>query len=264
MSGIAKLTLPDLQQPWQLEIDTGIATADNSFGARVAYDERLLEQVAAGEKAPTIRIWRNRQCLVATVKESHKSGFEAACSASALENWPVAVRRTGGTCVPHGPGVLNLALVYPRPLDVEWSMEDSYKLLCAPLQRLLESYALEVETGEVPGSFCDGKFNLQVDNRKLVGTSQRWKGNPALAGSVILSHACLLVDLDLLEATARINQFYRLCGYAQQFDPFACATLRECTAGPAKPFSAEFVEQVTERLSNIIVNEVPDDSSRHQ
>ena len=264
MSSIAKLILPVLEQPWQLEVDTDIATADNSFEEQVAYDELLLKQVAAGEKPPTIRIWRNRQCLVATVKESHKPGFAAACTASALKNWPVAVRRTGGTCVPHGPGVLNLALVYPRPLGVEWSMEDSYKLLCAPLRRLMESYALAVKTGEVPGSFCDGKFNLHVDKRKLVGASQRWKGNPALAGSVILSHACLLVDLDLLEATARINQFYRSCGYSQQFEPYACATLRECVAGPGNPFSADFVEQVTERLSNIVGDYFPGVTSRQQ
>ncbi len=252
MNRTAKLILPVLEQPWQLEMDTDIAMTGNRFDERVAYDEKLLKQVAADEKPPTIRIWRNRQCLVATVKESHKAGFKAACTASALENWPVAIRRTGGTCFPHGPGVLNLALVYPRPVDGEWLMEDSYTLLCAPLQRLLESYGLDAETGEVPGSFCDGKFNLQVGKRKLVGTSQRWKGNPALAGSVILSHACLLVDLDLLEATARINQFYRRCGSTVQFEPDACATLRECVTGPGNPFSADFVEQVIERLSDIV------------
>ena len=179
-------------------------------------------------------------------------GFDAACTASASEDWPVAVRRTGGSCVPHGPGVLNLALVYPRPPDIEWSMEDSYTLLCSPLRQLLESYGLDVKTGEVPGSFCDGKFNLQVENRKLVGTSQRWKGNPTLPGNIILSHACLLVDLDLLEATARINELYRLSGSEQQFDPTACSTLRECIAGPDQPFSTKFVDQVAERLLRIV------------
>ena len=252
MASIAKSIPRSLAKVWQVEIDITVDPSTNEASRRVAYDELLLKQVAAGEKPPTIRIWRNRQCLVATKKESHKPGFDAACTASALQDWPVAVRRTGGSCVPHGPGVLNLALVYPRPLDIEWSMEDSYTLLCSPLEQLLQNYGLKVKTGEVPGSFCDGKFNLQVENRKLVGTSQRWKGNPTVPGSFILSHACLLVDLDLLDATARINELYRLCGNEQQFNPAACSTLRECVAGPNQPFSAKFVDQVTERLRQIV------------
>ena len=264
MSGTAKPIPRSLAKAWQVEIDITIDSSTCNASERVAYDEQLLEQVAAGEKPPTIRIWRNRQCLVATTKESHKPGFDTACTASALEDWPVAVRRTGGSCVPHSPGVLNLALVYPRPLDSEWSMEDSYTLLCAPLQRLLESYGLDVKTGAVPGSFCDGKFNLQVENRKLVGTSQRWKGNPTLPGSFILSHACLLVDLDLLDATARINALYRLCGNEQQFNPTACSTLRECVAGPNQPFSAKFVDQVAERLRQIVDENLRGAFTSHQ
>jgi lipoate-protein ligase A len=252
MSGISDGIPPDLEQPWRLEVDIDCPPFGDSFSERVAYDELLLEQVTAGVKPPTIRIWHNQQCLVATVKESHRPGFAAACTALAKEKWPVALRRTGGTCVPHGPGVLNLALVYPRPMTGDWPLEESYKLLCAPLQQLLKSYGLDVKTGDVPGSFCDGKFNLQVGKRKLVGTSQRWKGNPNHAGSVVLSHACLLVDLDLLESTARINQFYRMCGYTQQFEPYACATLRECVAGRGHPFSADFVGEVAERLSSIV------------
>lgn len=264
MKSLTKLILPELEQRWALETDLGTAKFDASINQRVAYDELLLEQISAGDKGPTIRIWRNRQCLVATVKESHKPEFDAACIASELEGWPVAVRRTGGTCVPHGHGVLNLTLVYPRPSGLEWSTEDSYRLLCSILQKLLETYGLEVETGEVQGSFCDGKFNLQVANRKLVGTSQRWKGNPELPGSIILSHACLLVDLDLLEATARINQLYQLCGNKQQFDPDACCTLRECLAKSGEPVSKDLVSQVTERLCNIVMEHFPSvDSPLH-
>ena len=239
------------EQPWQLEQDTVITTAGNDFEQRVTYDERLLEQIASGERPHTIRIWRNRQCLVSTVKEARQPGFDQACDALNKAGWPVVVRRTGGSCVPHSPGVLNLSLVYPCPRDQLWTQEDSYRLLCAPLQQLLESYALKADTGEVPGSFCDGKFNLQVGNRKLVGTSQRWKGHAASGARTILAHACLLVDIDLVDATQKINQLYRLCDHKQQFDSYACSTLRECVTGATQPFSETFVTQVIERLFDI-------------
>ncbi|MGG5828525.1 lipoyl protein ligase domain-containing protein, partial [Aeromonas salmonicida] len=37
--------------------------------------------------------------------------YQAACEQLAREGWPVHVRDSGGTAVPHGAGILNLSLL---------------------------------------------------------------------------------------------------------------------------------------------------------
>lgn len=212
---------PALQfdRPWQLLRPPLLSEP----AASIRYDEELLQQVIRGELGPCLCISQAPRCLVVTRREARMENFERAREALAGAGWPVVVRSSGGSCVPQGPGMLNLSLIHPRPKH--WSLEDGYRLLCALLGRLLAAYGVAAETGAVPGSFCDGRYNLQSGGRKLVGTAQRWAG--AERARAVLSHACLLVDLDLQEVTARINQLYRLCNNPQRFDPAACTTLRE-------------------------------------
>ena len=63
------------------------------------------------------------------------SNFEAAQQVLAAQGWPVIVRCTGGSCVPQGPGVINLAVIHPKVKG--WHLEDGYQLLCALLREFL-------------------------------------------------------------------------------------------------------------------------------
>lgn len=234
---------PELDQPWALASPPGRENLVQS----IRYDELLLEQVIHGARPPTISIQRHQQCLVATVRESRLANFARATQQLAAAGWPVAVRCTGGSCVPQGPGVLNLALIHPKVRG--WTLEDGYRLLCWLLSQLVESYGLSAEPGEVPGSFCDGRYNLQVEGRKLVGTAQRWAGSRKTQGG-ILAHACLLVDLDLAQATGKINHLYRLCNHPQRFDPETCCSLRDCLP-QSEQSTAAFVAGVEKRLTGL-------------
>ena len=214
----------------------------------IDFDRQLLDQVIHAERSPTISIQQHPQSLTVTVRESKFPNFPAATVELAAAGWPVAVRCTGGAAVPQGPGVLNLALVHPKLRG--WTLEDGYQLLCEILSRLLAEYGLTAEQGEVPGAFCDGLYNLQVKGQKLVGTAQRWAGSRQTHGG-ILAHACLLVDLDLVEATERINQLYRLCGQTEQFIPETCCSLRDFLP-PSELSRAAFVAEVEQRLAKLV------------
>lgn len=229
-------------QPWRLQ---SFPMHDDS-ARRVTFDERLLDQVSNGESGPCICINRAPQCLVTTVRESRMTHFEASCRALASQGWPVVIRCTGGSCVPQGPGVISFSIVHPKLRG--WSLDDGYKVLCDFLAHFLASYGLSAVTGASPGSFCDGRYNLQVGGQKLVGTAQRWAGG-SREQAAVLAHACLLVDMDLVEATEKINTLYRLCGNPQQFTPESCTTLRDCLGEPGQQFSAEFVTDVERRLT---------------
>jgi lipoate-protein ligase A len=150
--------------------------------------------------------------------------------------------------VPQGPGVINLAIIHPKVRG--WSLEAGYLLLCDLLRRLLAEYGLQAENGEVPGSFCDGRYNLQVGGRKLVGTAQRWAGG-SRESAAVLSHACLLVDLDLVEATEKINALYSMCDNPQRFSPDACTSLRECCGSLPEMSTNALTADVEQRLLSL-------------
>ena len=229
------------EQPWSVEKFAGKGELDK----QVNFDELLLEKVGRGEIGPCLYINSTPRCLVATVRESRMSHFEAAQQVLAAQGWPVVVRCTGGSCVPQGPGVINLAVIHPKVKG--WHLEDGYQLLCALLREFLAIYELDATTGEVPGSFCDGNYNLQVAGQKLVGTAQRWAGG-SRESAAVLSHACLLVDMDLVEATEKINTLYSLCDNPQQFLPQACTTLRDCLGSMTSQTTEAFVVEVEQRL----------------
>ncbi len=228
-------------QPWSVEKFAG----NDDLDKQVNFDELLLDKVGRGEIGPCLYLNSTPRCLVATVRESRMPNFEAAQQVLAAQGWPVVVRCTGGSCVPQGPGVINLAVIHPKVKG--WHLEDSYQLLCALLRELLAEYGLYATTGEVPSSFCDGSYNLQVGGQKLVGTAQRWAGGSRDTAAV-LAHACLLVDLDLVAATEKINTLYSICDNPQQFLPHACISLRD-SLGPRTPQTTEaFVAEVRQRL----------------
>lgn len=228
-------------RPWTLKS----FDSQGGLSQQVLFDERLLQEVSRGEVGPCLCIQRDPQCLVATVRESRMANFESARQQLSVQGWPVVVRCTGGACVPQGPGVVNLSVIHPKVRG--WYLDDGYALLCDFLRYFLASYGLTATSGEVPGSFCDGRYNLQVGGQKLVGTAQRWAGG-SRDSAAVLAHACLLVDMDLVEATEKINILYRLCGHSEQFIPEACVTLRDCLGRSMQQSSEDFVAGVEERL----------------
>jgi lipoate-protein ligase A len=228
-------------QSWTVETFAG----KGELNKQVAFDELLLEKVGRGDIGPCLHINSFPRCLVATVRESRMPNFRAAQKVLAAQGWPVVIRCSGGSCVPQGAGVLNLSVIHPKVKG--WHLEDGYRLLCTLLREFLAEYDLDAATGDVPGSFCDGNYNLQVGGQKLVGTAQRWAGG-SRDSAAVLAHACLLVDLDLVEATEKINTLYALCNNSLQFQPHACTSLRECLGPRTSQTTEAFVAEANQRL----------------
>ncbi|WP_156827039.1 lipoate--protein ligase family protein [Geopsychrobacter electrodiphilus] len=238
--------LVHFDRPWQLLRPAAITDPV----ASIRFDDDLLQRVGSGELGPSLCIRQGPQSLAVTKRESRMPNFALAAETLALQGWPLVVRSSGGSCVPQGPGIINLSLIHPRLKN--WTLEDGYRLVCHLLEGLLATYGLHAETGEVPGSFCDGRYNLQVGGQKLVGTAQRWAGSNR-EQAAILVHACLLVDLDLDAATSQINHLYRMCSNPLQFDPAACTSLRQCLENPAFVSPDVFITEVEERLARLLL-----------
>ncbi|MGL6480688.1 lipoyl protein ligase domain-containing protein, partial [Aeromonas caviae] len=79
----------------------------------LAEEQRWLRE-CAGDGEPRALLWQGPQCLIVTRKDTRLPRYQAACEQLAAEGWPVFVRDSGGTAVPHGAGILNLSLMLPR------------------------------------------------------------------------------------------------------------------------------------------------------
>ncbi|WDL95870.1 lipoate--protein ligase family protein [Alicyclobacillus sp. ALC3] len=216
--------------PRELEI----AWLDESRGQQVNMDleDEYAMEVASGHRPPLLRLWSggNVRAIGVSRKDIQKPAGQRAAAQLAEAGCNVFVRRTGGTAVPQGPGVLLVSLMLPR-LPLHATTDDYYRMLCDLLASWLDGYGLRATTGSLPGSYCDGNYNVLVGGRKLVGTAQAWRGG--LAGTAsnrpgyVLAHACVPIAIDMADASACINQFYAWSQADYRVDPSTAVSLRD-------------------------------------
>ena len=161
----------------------------------------------AATGAAEAHLWQGRVGLVVPRRYTLLPGWAAARDAAAGE---LQVRSSGGGLVPQGPGVWNLSLVWAAPSATPVETTAVYLALCAELAAAFATLGIVATPQPVTGSFCDGRFNLAVDGRKLVGTAQAWR---RMAGRpVVLAHAVVVVDADPALLTAQANAFEAALG----------------------------------------------------
>lgn len=185
-------------------------------------DRWLLERAA--EDGCASAAWEPTPSLVVPGSYRRHAGFDAACARSAAEGWPVRVRRSGGGLVPQAAGVLNFSHAWRTAVPMGDAMEAVYEALCGLLQQVLEPFDLETHCEAVDGSFCDGRYNLALDGRKVAGTAQYWQ-RVGPHGHVVLVHACLLVEADLVLLTERANRFEAAIDSGRRYRAEAIANL---------------------------------------
>jgi len=227
-------TLRDLYPPWDVVDDP----VQSDPATQIGRDAELAAAIARAPDglatAPLYRVWTNRRCLVVTKREERLDGYAAAATASAARGWPVVLRDSGGTVVPHLSTTILLTLILPRRAAPEPRAEAVFDLLCAPVIEALAVLDITADYGAVPRSFCDGRFNLVVGGRKIAGTAQRWRGGlpgHAVRAGYVLAHLVLYVAADMDAATDAVNQFLRDAGRPNALDPEAMTTVQ--AAAPA-------------------------------
>jgi len=155
------------------------------------------------------------------------------------------LRESGGEPVPQSSATVNIALVYAQPasdLDRD-RIEIAYRRLCQPILDVLSDLGGAASLGEVEGAFCDGRFNVNLDGRKMVGTAQRWRQSQGGTRPVVLAHGALLVDNERQEMAAAVNRFNEICELEQRVRADSHIALREAFA----------VEGVLEKLADVYV-----------
>ena len=209
-------------QPMSMTVEAGLAA-----------EQELLAAVCAGDQEFGLLFWQpNDQALVMPRRLSRLPAFEAASQVSADAGWPVLLRETGGEPVPQSSATVNIALVYapPRSEGDQGRIETGYQRLCQPICDLLIELGGDASVGEIDGAFCDGRYNVNLNGRKMVGTAQRWRqsgGRP-----VGLVHGALLLENDRVALIAAVNRFNEACGLDQRVRADSHIALHEAFPAP--------------------------------
>jgi len=189
---------------------------------QLALEADMLTQVANGQSPDRLYLWSSNAAIVVGKTETQLPNYAHACAQLNDLGWSVLPRLTGGTAFAQGPGILNLSAVCTLG-DGQRSIKRSYQDFCDALIHAFASIGVNVNIGGQSRAFCDGDYNLLLDQKKLVGTAQRWRK------SAVLAHAAILMQLDKDYASNAVNLFYELVGSDKRFDQDAIVDLQSYT-----------------------------------
>jgi lipoate-protein ligase A len=199
-------------------------------------EQDLLASVCAGDADYGVLFWRpTDRALVMPRRLSRLEGFAEASETLSDIGWPILLRESGGEPVPQSPATVNIALVYVQPssdLDKD-RIEKAYLRLCQPMLDALSALGGIASLGEVDGAFCDGRFNVNLNGRKMVGTAQRWRQSQGGKRPVVLAHGAMLLDNERLEMVSAVNRFNEMCELEQRCRAQSHIALHEVFEAPA-------------------------------
>lgn len=201
-----------------------------SVAQGLALEEALLESICHGEGDFGLLAWSPQdRALVMPRRHERLEGFPEARAALAAQGWPIQFRSTGGTPVPQCPAVINVALalrcrVTSSAAHLEWGYHRLGEPWCDWLSEL---GVAEANLGAAPGAYCDGRFNVRIGERKLVGTAQRWRRVRGSKGMAMLAHGAMQVGEAPEALVGVVNAFQAAIGDPERFSPASHIALGE-------------------------------------
>lgn len=203
-----------------------VAIHESPLADGIAAEDEWLQRCAALQR-PSAHLWRGTEGLVVPRRYTALPGWAAAVAA--LPPGHVQVRASGGGLVPQGEGVWNLSLAWPAPGATPSGTDAVYTALCDALAAAFARLGIAAGAQPVEGSFCDGRYNLAVGGRKLVGTAQAWKRVGGVP--VVLAHAVIVVTADPQALSARANDFEARLGTPVRYRADALTSVARAAGG---------------------------------
>ena len=155
------------------------------------YQRVIFEQVATGQRSPTVSISPTTRHVGVTRRDTFRTGFDDAVRASNEEGYPVLVRSAGGGATAAGPGTFGFSVI--RPADAREtgrSIRERYDEAAALVLGAFSRLGLRAEVGEVRDEFCPGDHSIRVggwrDGAKVVGIAQRITRRATSVGGIVL------------------------------------------------------------------------------
>jgi octanoyl-[GcvH]:protein N-octanoyltransferase len=150
-----------------------------------ALSRLLLDQVAAGERPPTVRLSRPGRVVAFGRRDCVSPGYSDAVAAARSRGFAGMERISGGRAAAYTEGTLSLTVTVPDRRPAEQTTA-RFEFASRLARSTLMDLGIDARIGEVEGEYCPGGFSVSARGRlKLVGIGQRMIPGAAHTGFVI-------------------------------------------------------------------------------
>jgi octanoyl-[GcvH]:protein N-octanoyltransferase len=155
------------------------------------YQRVIFEQVAAGERPPTVSIAPSNRHVGVTRRDTFRQGFADAVRASREEGYPVLVRSSGGGATAAHYGTIGFSVIRPAAGDeFRRTIRDRYDEAATLALGAFSRLGVRAEVGEVRDEFCPGDHSIRVgsweEGTKVIGIAQRLTRRATSVGGIVL------------------------------------------------------------------------------
>ncbi|MBH5320138.1 lipoate--protein ligase family protein [Paenibacillus sp. GSMTC-2017] len=151
-----------------------------------ALDELLCHNAGKGGP-PICHIWRHPQALIMGHRDSKLPEAKQAQHWLESLGFATIVRNSGGAAVPLDAGVVNISLIFPKDITVNYHFHDDFELMYELISTALIGTERIVEKGEIVGAYCPGDFDLSIDGYKFCGIAQRRKTHASIIQAFVVA-----------------------------------------------------------------------------
>ncbi len=152
----------------------------------MALSHALLDEVAAGERPGTARIYRPGPTMAFGRLDRLAPGWPSATSAARTHGFTPVLRLGGGRAAAYDHGSVVVELVTRSPVIAE-GMQERFAAGTGLVSAALAGLGAAVELGELPGEYCAGRWSLHLPGGpKVAGAAQRVVRGAALFTAVVV------------------------------------------------------------------------------
>ncbi|WP_455663209.1 lipoate--protein ligase family protein [Pradoshia sp.] len=166
-----------------------------------AIDDTLCASVGGGQSPAAARAWVHKKTVVMGIQDGRLPFLQKGIDFVQSRGYDCIVRNSGGLAVVLDENVLNLTLVFPEKSG-RIGINNGYDAMWELIRHMFRDFEVEIEAGEIVGSYCPGSYDLSIDGKKFAGISQR-----RIRGGVAVQ---IYLDVcgDAAERAALIKGFY--------------------------------------------------------
>jgi octanoyl-[GcvH]:protein N-octanoyltransferase len=151
-----------------------------------ALSRALLERVAAGELADTLRISRPGPAVAFGRRDAIADGYAEAVAAARAGGFEAVERLAGGRASVFHEQTLHIGLA-THDSDPRGGVTRRFEQVAETLARAFVALGVDAGVGDVPGEYCPGEHSVNARGAtKLAGLGQRVIRDGAYVGGVVV------------------------------------------------------------------------------
>lgn len=137
-----------------------------------AFDDTFSESVGKDASPNVVRTWIHQHTVILGIHDSRLPHLDEGIRfLTDTKGYNAIVRNSGGLGVVLDQGILNISLMFKG--KTETSIDEAFSVMYLLISKMFENEYETIETFEITHSYCPGKFDLSIRNKKFAGISQR-------------------------------------------------------------------------------------------